>query len=150
MKKVGLLLCLLGLTLVVVLPPLLGFVVYKEIGKRTETQIDGVFTPAFFTSSFNIENVSIEWQEKVKLNSGNLNVVYQLWPFLTGRGLRLKISGQNLPVTLMGDLVNLAPQESIIIQDFYADLTISNNGLQEINALKAISPEMQFQFGLAG
>lgn len=133
---------------VTALPPLLGFWVYREVSHRTQAEIKADFKPLFFSPAFRLENASIDWDGKIALQSGSLNVRYDLTGILKRGGIRVKISGSDLPVRFAGVLKDLSPDRQIVVQDFYADVTINKDGLEEINMLRAKAPEMQFQFGL--
>lgn len=147
MKKVVFFIGLLILTLAV--PPSFSFFIYKEVSKRTRAEVQGQFSPVFFSPSFNLSKASIQWDDKVRISSGDLHVEYSPLTFLKGGGVRIKISGVDLPVQLMGSFAGMAPKNSVTIQDFYADVTINKDGLQEIHMIRAEAPEMHFKFGLA-
>lgn len=147
MKKAAIFV-ILAAAFVTAVPPMLGYWVYREVKARTHARIEAEFHPEFFSPAFRLENAVIEWDGKISLSSGTLNVQYDLSGIFRKLGIRVKVSGSDLPVQFTGALQELSSGRQIVVQDFYADVTINKDGLEEINMLRAKAPEMQFQFGL--
>lgn len=128
--------------------PVSGWLVYKKIEKSLKMPVQGEFEPSFTRTSFVVRKAVLSWDNKIALNSGDIRVDYDLFSLVSSGGIRVSMSGKALPVRFLADLSRFSPRENVIVDDFYADLLISGEGLKEVTALRIKSPEIQFQIGL--
>lgn len=138
------------------MPPLAGWWVWHELEHRMNVKISGRYSPAFFLPAFTIKDAAFEWDDKVKLVSGNLNVSYEPFSFLFARGgcalgsgdslLQVKLSGTGLRAELMGEWAMMeGVHGEVPIDHFSAELGFGSDGLREISSLFIHSPAFQFQ-----
>ena len=137
------------------MPPLVGWWVWHELEHRMKFQISGSFSPAFFLPAFAIKDATFEWGNKAKLLSGNLNVRYDLFPFVLARGgcvrmlgddlLHVRLSGTGLRAELLGEWAQMEGLHGEVpIKRCDAELGFGPNGLREISSLDIDSPAFQF------
>ncbi|MDP3919894.1 MAG: hypothetical protein Q8R76_03710 [Candidatus Omnitrophota bacterium] len=126
--------------------PLSGLWVRGALERSIDAEIGGRFVPTLFQPSFSLQDVHFDWDGKVKLSSGQLNVRYDLISIFLGKGLRVRLSGQNLVATLHGEWATVAAAEQVPLTHFFAELIFRNNQLGEILAVEAESPVFEFHF----
>ncbi|HTL46853.1 MAG TPA: hypothetical protein VL688_02185 [Verrucomicrobiae bacterium] len=124
--------------------PVVGYGVYRQLGTRLDARVEGQYAPVFFRPVFYIKNLRLEWDNKVKVHSGDVKVEYDPASLLSG-ALNVRLSGHKVPVTLLQDWAYAAQKPDLVLDDFFADVTFASRGLKDINALRAVSPEIQFQ-----
>src|SRR3989344_1159700 len=133
-RKFGFLIIIL-LICATLLPPVLGWVVWRDLGHRMKMKISGRYTPAFFVPSFEIRNVHFEWDEKVKLLSGNVRVTYDPLSYVFKNAFRLRLSGENLSAKLLGEWAQMEGVQDATLKHFHADFLLGKKGLEEIYSL---------------
>ncbi len=129
------------------MPAVTGYWVFQRLEHSLNVPVGGRFEPRLLQASFVVRDAVLMWDNKISLQSGDITVDYNLWSLFSEKGIRIKLSGQKLPVTLLGELAPLAPQAQVTVDDFFADLLFDGEGLKEISALRVKSPELQFQIG---
>lgn len=127
--------------------PAAGWWVLKRAEKSLKTPIQGRFEARYFHSAFTVHQAVLNWEGKISLSAGDLDVNYDFGSLFSAGGLRVKVSGHALPIQFLGDLAKFSPREQVIVDDFYADLVIGTEGLKEVTTLKIQSPEIQFHLG---
>jgi len=118
------------------------------VERALEIHIEGPVQPVWGKFQFLVDPLQTLWDDKIKIASGRVLVKYGLKDFLSGQ-LHIVISGQNVDAQLLGDWVSVAGGQAAVFKDLYADLVIGRDGIQEIRALRAESPALQFRFGEA-
>ncbi len=133
------------------LPPLLGVGVWQTLQHRLGIRVGGVYCPSILVPSFTIRGAHFEWDDKVKLVSGNIKVGYHpvsylVRNFLLTRSapLRTRLSGRNLDIELLGNWSQMQGLHRVKLDLFEADLVFGPSGIQEIYLLRAESPQFQF------
>lgn len=121
-----------------------GMWVQFQIQKRIHLELRGNFAPVFFRPSFYLRNAHVEWKRKVELESGTLKVEYNPVSLLTGKYLRVKLSGENLPIQFLGEWAQMQGIQKVTLKNFDADLELDASGIREIFYLNAESPGFQF------
>ena len=79
--------------------------------------------------------------------SGDFKVEYDPLSLLPGRNLRLRLSGKNFKVHLMGGWSRMNGVEDAAVDSFFGDIELDSKGISEIHALHAQSPVFQFHIG---
>ncbi len=125
-----------------VIPPL----VIRRAEKALEIKISGKVRPVFFKSQFAIEGIETDWDRKIRIFSGRMQIDYDLTGLWGGR-LHLAISGQQVAAELLSDWASMAGGQNVVFETIFADLVIDRHGLREVRALQAESPSIQFRFG---
>lgn len=146
MKK-GIAAVLIAALLAVATPPVLGFWVFQQLGTRLKAKVSGHYSPVWFSTSFKVSELDLQWDGKVQLHSGEVTVDYDPLTVFFADGLRVRISGKKIPVSLLGPWAHAAASPDVMLDDFFADITIGRGGVKEIHAVQAKSPEIQFQIG---
>ena len=113
--------------------------------ERMNLKIHGIFLPVFFLPTFYLQNTSLEWDQHVKVISGTLRVDYDLFSFLPGDGLSVRLSGKKLSVELLGDWAAMEGVRSAQIDRFEAKFKLGKEGIREIDYFTAESPAFQFR-----
>lgn len=127
--------------------PVMGFWIFQRLERSLKVPVNGRFEPRFFQTSFVIRDAALTWDNKVSLQSGDVTVHYDLGSLVSGKGIRVKLNGQKLPVTLLGELAQIGSKPKITVDDFFADLLFDKDGLKEMSALRVKLPELQYQIG---
>lgn len=127
--------------------PAAGWWVLKRVEKSLHVPVQGRFEPHYFQTSFTVRKAQFNWENKISLDSGDIQVRYDLLSLFSAGGITIKISGQSLPVKFLNDLARISPREQVLLDDFFAELVINTQGLKEVVALRIKSPELQFQMG---
>lgn len=123
-------------------------VVVRFVEKALDLKVSGRIQPVRGKFEFSISSLNTEWDQKIKINSGQISVHYGIKNF-NPYEWHIRITGRNVDAELRGDWVSIAGGESALFSDFYADLMFDQNGIKEIMALRAESPTIQFRFGEA-
>src|SRR3990167_3298335 len=97
------LILLAAVLLPVALPPVGGWMIRERLEKRLDIKIKGNFVPAMFSTVFYLKNARFEWKGKVRFEKGDLRVAYELLSFFSNRGVRIRLSGKDLEMRLLGD-----------------------------------------------
>lgn len=140
MKKVwivGFLVLILGLSFGA------DYIAYNQIQKQLPFKIHGKIAPKWLQSSFIVEDIHFQWQDRVQLMPGDLEITYD--PLTVFKeDARLKLEGHNLQITLLGDWAKLQDASNIQLKRFFADLGLNREGVTEIYGIEAIGPQFQF------
>lgn len=124
---------------------LTGLVVMRQIQKRLEIEIGGIFWPVPLAPSFFSSDARFEWKNKVTLLSGNVKIDYNAFPWVTRNTIRIKIKGRNIKARLAGDWSKMQGVEQITVDTFEADVDVARKGLGEIYLVRAESPSFHFE-----
>jgi len=127
---------------------LLPRVIISYVETALEIEISGRVQPRWGRFEFLIDPLKTLWDQKIKIDSGRVDVRYGIEHFSTGK-IHLVVTGHDVDAQLLGDWVSLAGGHSAVFKDLYADLIVGHDGLKEIRALRAESPTLQFRFGEA-
>jgi hypothetical protein len=127
-----------------VLPPLSGYLVYREIQHRMKLKIAGDFSPAFHFPGFYLRNAHFQWEDRVELLSGNMTVQYDPLSLLRGELLRIVISSRGAAIRLTGAWEKMQGVNNAVIDVFDCDLGLGRKGIREIYGLELRSPAFQF------
>lgn len=127
------------------LPVLGSWSVYKRLESRLDLKIQGRFSPRIFASAFDLNNAQFEWNGKVLFEKGDLKVEYNPFSFFLPQGLRVRLTGKNLQVRLLGDWAKMQGVEKADLQKFEADFSLGRKGLNEIYCVEVQSQVFQFQ-----
>jgi len=127
--------------------PVIGFWIWCELGPRFDAQIEGNFRPRWFSTSFDVNHLKLDWNDKVRIESGNLKVQYDLVSLFKGGGLRVQLSGSEIPVVLLGSWAQASSRPDVTLDHFFADLTLTRGGIRDIHRVEAHSPELKFYIG---
>lgn len=122
----------------------LNFWVFKEIQKRLEIKIEGHYIPAVFTPSFRIEKGSFNWEDKVSLVEGAMEVHFDLTPLIAGKGIRIVVQSPGAKIKFLGNWALQEGIEDATVDTLYADVILGRRGLSGINLIEAKSPSFQF------
>lgn len=147
MRKIYLGLLVLFLVLAVGFSPAVGWWVFKRVEKSLEVPVQGRFEPHYFQAAFTVRQAAFNWENKIGLEAGDIQVKYSLLSLFSSGGIKITLSGRALPVKFLGDLSRISPRERVKVDDFFAELVIDTQGLKEVAALRIKSPELQFQMG---
>jgi len=128
-------------------PVLLSFIVKERIEKSLKLEIQSVFKPKLFVTSFMLDDAHLKWKDKVKLNSGSLEVSYFPTQVLFSPQLRVRIFGNDLSVELYGEWSAMYQIQNEKIHHFDFDVTLSTEGIEDIHQLNIESPAIRFHFG---
>lgn len=128
-------------------PPVLGFWVFQQLGARLKAKVSGHYSPVWFATSFRVSDLELQWDQKVHLHSGKVRVDYDPLTVFFTDGMRVRITGKKIPVSLLGPWAHAAASPDVTLDDFFADITLGRGGVKEIHAVQARSPEIQFQIG---
>ncbi|MBU3758625.1 MAG: hypothetical protein FGM27_01700 [Candidatus Omnitrophica bacterium] len=127
--------------------PVSSWIVFDRIQSVCKTPVQGRFEAHFFSPTFRVKNAVLNWNKKVGIESGDIEVRYELGTLLKNKALRVEIRGRKVPVRFLGAFSRISPREKVILDEFYADLLIGREGLQEISSIRIESPELKFQLG---
>lgn len=123
-----------------------GIIHYVE--SALELKISGKVRPLWGKFEFSIDPLQALWDQKIRIDSGGVQVSYGLQKLLFGE-LHVVLTGKDVAAELLGDWASVAGGHSAVFKDLYADLIIDHDGIKEIRALRAESPALQFRFGEA-
>lgn len=147
MRKIILGFWVLLLVVAVGFSPAVGWWVLKRVEKSLHVPVQGRFEPHYFQNSFTMRQAEFNWENKISLDAGDINVGYDLLSLFSTGGITIEISGQELPVKFLNELARISPREHVILDEFFAELVINSQGLKEVVALRIKAPELQFQMG---
>lgn len=122
--------------------------VISQAEKALELEVGGSVHAPAFKSGFVIERLHLDWDNRVRVLSGTLEVDYDLRSLISGR-YAVMLNGRQVAAELMGDWAEIAGGQKAVFDEVFADLIFDDEGLREINALRAESPTLQFRFGQA-
>src|SRR3989338_755439 len=105
------------------------------VERSLELELQGSLVPSFLQPSFTLKDTRFQWEDKVKLESGDLWVQYRFFPVLLGKPLRLHIRGNDLKVILLSDWASMFQATAIPIKEFDLDLSLDQEGIHEIHDL---------------
>ncbi len=143
-KRKHLFLALVLLAGAVVLPAAGDLKVRRELEKRLQIKLEGKIMPGFFTPSFHVRDARFEWEDKVKLLSGDLIFDYDPAFLLGKESLRIRCRARNCQARLLGSWADMQGVGDLAITRLDADLTLDRSGLREVNAILVDSPAFQF------
>ncbi len=121
-----------------------SWLVFKRLEKRLDVKIQAHFSPAIFSPVFYLKNAHFEWKGKVRFEKGDLKVAYEPFSFFSREGLRIRLSGENLEMRLLGDWAAMQGVEHARVEKFGADFSVGAKGLNEIYYAEAHSSAFQF------
>ena len=127
------------------LPVLGSRIVYGVIQHRLKIKMEGRFVPQIAKTSFYLKDAYFQWEDKVRFENGDLRVDYSPVSFLNPNGLRIRLSGKNLQVHLLGDWAKMEGVERATLEKFNADFSLGRKGLNEIYWVQVDSRAFQFQ-----
>lgn len=123
---------------------LTGLLVMRQIQRRLEIKISGLFWPVPLSPTFFSSDARFEWKNKVTLLSGNVKIDYNALRWVTQNTIRIKIKGRNIKAKLAGDWLRMQGVEEITVDTFEADVDVARKGLGEIYLVRADSPSFHF------
>lgn len=138
----------LGLSLLGVHCWVLPKVILRFVASATDLKVSGPIRSEILKSDFVIDPVYAEWDQKIRVSSGQVKVGYS-WNNLITFEIRLVLDGKQVSAQLLGDWERIVGQQSVVFSNIQADLIIDRRGIREIKALRAESPTYRFQFGEA-
>ena len=142
--KKNIFLLILIVFLLAVFPLAGSLAVCKHLEHRLDIKIQGQFAPGLFTPAFYLKNARFEWNGKVRFENGDLKVEYNPFSFLMPEGLRVRLTGKNLQVRLLGDWAKMQGVEKADLEKFEADFSLGRKGLNEIYCVEVESKAFQF------
>jgi len=146
MKRTAAVLKVLFILAVLSLSPIMASYWVKGYVERClKIEIQGKFEPLLFQTAFRLQDGSFDWKNRVKLNSGDLSVRYDLKELLFHRKLRLFVEGSNLDVGLTEGWIKEYQGDSIIIDSADIDMSLDQEGINEIHFLDVNSSYMTFR-----
>jgi hypothetical protein len=119
--------------------------VCHEIQARLHIKIEGKYDPMFFRPAFRIRDARFTWRQKVELLSGDLNVRYDLLKLVSSNQIRVRLSGRDLKVKLLGSWSKIQGIENAVIRNLDTGIAIGPGGLEKIDYLELDSDEFQFR-----
>lgn len=131
-------------------PPIAGFWVSKELGRRLKLEVTGKYKPVLFSTSFKLQDARIDWKNRVQLKNGNLRIGYSLGTLLRHGRLRIRLQGKQLPIELLGDWAKIQGVNAVTLDSLDADLELDCEGLREIHEIHANSSKFQFHIQKSG
>ncbi len=143
-SKNNIFLILLIALFLAVLPPAGSWMVCKRLEKRLDVKIEGDFVPAMLLPVFYLKNTRFEWKGKVRFEKGDLRVAYEPLSFFSRKGVRIRLSGKDLEMRLLGDWATMQGVEKTHLEKFEADFSVGAKGLNEIYYSEAQSKAFQF------
>lgn len=132
------------------LPPAASWIVFKRLEKRLDLQIKGRFAPVIFAPVFYLKKARFEWNGKVRFENGDLKADYDLFSFFSPQGVRVRLSGKNLDVRLLGDWAMMQGVEQAHLEKFEVDFSLGRKGLNEIYYLQVDSNVFRFHMEKSG
>ncbi len=133
------------LVLAVLIPPVVGYGVFRRLQSRLKLKIQGQYAPVLFLPEFKVKNASFRWEDKVELMAGDIRVEYRPLSVFWGDNLCVKVSGAGVKVKLLGSWAAMQGVQDSTVETFEADLGISAKGLKEILGVEIVSPQFQFR-----
>jgi len=126
-------------------PSLVGFWVYQEVQQRLKIDIQGDFRPVLLQPAFRIRNASFDYKDKVAMVSGDISIHYDLRSILQQKMIRIRIDGDDAAIELKGLWSKMQGVGAVKLDLFHAELGLGLEGIQEIYAVEAKAPGLQFQ-----
>ena len=126
------------------LPLIASWSVCQRLENRLNIQIEGRFVPVLFAPVFYLKDTQFEWNRKVRFEKGDLKVAYEPLSLLSREGLRVRLSGKDLKIRLLGDWARMQGVENADLEKFRADFSLGRKGLNEIYCVEAESKAFQF------
>jgi hypothetical protein len=127
------------------IPPVSGWIVFKEIQHRLKFKVAGRFCPSYFFAGFFVEDASFVWEDRVELLSGSVKVEYNPVSVFTGELLRVKITSRGAQVRLIGEWSRTQGVGRAAIDFVNAELGLGRKGIREIDAVDVRSPAFRFE-----
>jgi len=134
---------IIGATLVV--PGLTSYWLKREIEQRLDVKIGGRISPKLFRSSFMLEDVTVDWDDKLKVASGKVDVQYDWLSLVAGDDIRIAVQSDDLAVELLGVWAKVGDMQNVNFSHFFADLSGGKEGIRQIHSLDANSPTLKFK-----
>ncbi len=123
-------------------------VVVARMERALKIKVTGRIRPQVFRPAFHVDGVRTDWDRKIRIFSGRVDVRYNLTALGTGR-LALQLQGRQVASELLGDWALLAGGQKVVFDDVFADFLMDAHGIREIRALRAESPSIHFNFGIS-
>lgn len=143
MKKI-LKLAAIAVVLWVAVAVVSGFVVFHQIQKRLDLQIEAKFVPSFLLPGFDLKNVRFQWEGHVEFLSGDVRVQYDPLSLLFGKQIRIRVRSESSSVRLIGDWARMQGVEKARVDRLDAEVGLGRKGIREIYGVELESPEFQF------
>ena len=118
--------------------------VFRRLEKKLDIQIQGGFAPVMFAPVFYLKKARFEWNRKVRFENGDLKAEYNPFSFFSPEGMRIRLSGKNLDVRLLGDWAAMQGVEQAHLEKLEADFSLGRKGLNEIYYLQVESNAFRF------
>jgi len=95
-------------------------------------------------AGFSIRGKGLKWPGKAELVSGEIHVRYQLISLLNQNHLRVTFQGEGIRVSFLRDWAKQHGTGEVLLNDFFADLGLSREGIVEIYTVRAVGPKFKF------
>lgn len=139
------LLAAIGISLCVF--PVMSFFARKDFENKVDVHLQGQMN-LHFGPVFELRNVRLNWQDKVRILSGDLTVRYDPFTFWHSKGVHIVISSHNLRFQLEGDWAAQVGQNMPVkLDELLVDIRFNQQGISEILSVNIQSPELRFVIG---
>lgn len=121
-----------------------NFWVFKEVQKRLKIRVQGRYIPTVYAPSFRIEHGSFNWEDKVRLVDGNVEIGFDFSTLLSQQGIRIVAKSSGARIKFLGDWALQEGIEEAAVEMLYADVILGRRGIAGINQIQVKSPSFQF------
>lgn len=118
--------------------------VYREVQKRLKVRVEGQYVPSFFSASFRLDRATFNWEDKVRLLDGSLEVGFDPASLFSSRGIRIVIKSRNARIKLLGSWAVQEGVEDAMVDTLLADIVLGRRRITGINEIEAKSKSFQF------
>lgn len=118
--------------------------VFREVQKRLKVRVEGRYVPSVFLSSFRLEKATFNWEDRVRLVDGSIEVGFDPKTLFSNRGIRIIVKSRNARVKLLGSWAQQEGVEDATVDTLLADIVLGRKRITGINEIVATSKSFQF------